>query len=144
MLTQIWSSCTGIIFLSFQVIFCFFVPLLTPKIKIWKKCKKIPERIILLHMCTINQYHMMYGSWDMKFNWRNSFVILGYFLPFTLLTPWKMKISKMKKKLGDIIILHKCTKNHDHLLYCSRDTVHVRCNCYFHIGLSDIFPSTFL
>ena len=40
MLTQIWSSCIDIIFLSFQVIFCFFVPLLTPKIKIWKKCKK--------------------------------------------------------------------------------------------------------
>ena len=24
-----------------------------------------------------------------------------------------------KKKPGDIMILHKCTKNHDHMLYCS-------------------------
>ena len=27
--------------------------------------------------------------------------------------------EKMKKTSGDIIILHKCTKNHDHMLYCS-------------------------
>ena len=27
-------------FLSFQAIFCSFTPLLTPKIKFWKKCKK--------------------------------------------------------------------------------------------------------
>ena len=32
---------------------------------------------------------------------------------------------------GDIIILHKCTKNHDHMLYCSWDMAHDRCNCYF-------------
>ena len=31
---------------------------------------------------------------------------------------------------GDII-LHNCTKNHDHMLYCSWDMVCVRCNCYF-------------
>ena len=33
--------------------------------------------------------------------------------------------------LGDIIILHKCTKNHDHMLHCSWDTAHDRCNFYF-------------
>ena len=27
--------------------------------------------------------------------------------------------QKMKKTSGDIIILHKCTKNYDHMLYCS-------------------------
>ena len=32
---------------------------------------------------------------------------------------------------GDIIILQKCTKNHDHMLYCSCDMAHDRCNCYF-------------
>ena len=98
-------------------------------------------------MCTINQDHTMYGSWDMKFNRQNFFVILGKFLPFypaPSLTPWKMKISKMKKKPWRYHHLHKCTKNHDHLLYCSRDMAHVGCNCYFHFGLSDIFPSTFL
>ena len=32
---------------------------------------------------------------------------------------------------GDIIILHKCTKNHDHTLYCSWDRARDGCNCYF-------------
>ena len=67
---------------------CHFRPfftlaeLLTPKIKIWKKCKKNPGYIILLHICIINQDNMMYGSWDMKYNRHNFFVILGHFLPF--------------------------------------------------------------
>ena len=121
--------------LSVQAIFCFFTPLLASETKIWKKCKKTPGHLILLHMCTINQDHMMYVYWDMKFNRQNFFVILGNFLPFYPLTPWKMKISKMKKNPGDIIIWHKCTKNHDHLLYCSRDIAHDGCNCYFHFGL---------
>ena len=37
---------------------------------------------------------------------------------------------KMKKKPGDII-LHMCTKNHDHVLFCSWDMACDRCNCYF-------------
>ena len=37
----------------------------------------------------------------------------------------------MKKTPGDIIILHKCTKNHYHMLYCSWDVVYDRCNCHF-------------
>ena len=62
-----------------------------------------------------NQDHMMYGSWDMMCNRPNIFVILGNFLPYYPLTVRKMKISKMKKSPGDIIILHKWTKNHLHL-----------------------------
>ena len=38
---------------------------------------------------------------------------------------------KNKKQPGDIIILHKCTKNHDHVLYCSWDMAHNGHNCYF-------------
>ena len=37
----------------------------------------------------------------------------------------------MKKTSGDVIILQKCTENHDHMLYCSWDIVHDRHNCYF-------------
>ena len=33
-------------------------------------------------------------------------------------------MKKEKKNPGDIIILLKCTKNHDHMLYCSWDMVH--------------------
>ena len=101
-------------FLSFQAIFCSFALLLNPKIEIQKKCKKPLGDIILLHMCTINQDHMMYGSWDMKCNRQNFFVILAIFLPFTPPPPKSPKNEniKNKKNPGDIIILHKCTKNH--------------------------------
>ena len=37
--------------------------------------------------------------------------------------------EKMKTPPGDII-LHKCTENHDHMLYCSLDMAHNGCN-YF-------------
>ena len=98
---------TDIIFCHFRqffaiLSFCCFVPLLTPKIKIWKKCKKTPGDIILLHMCSINQDHMhpwymMYGSWDMKFNIQNYFVILGIFLSFYPLNSPKNKNIKNEK-----------------------------------------------
>ena len=57
---------------------------------------------------------------------------MGHFLPFY--SPNSLKnqnFEKMKKTPGDIIILHKCTKNHDHMLYCSWDMARNRCNCYF-------------
>ena len=38
---------------------------------------------------------------------------------FCLFTAQKMKISKNEKTPGDIAILHKCTKTHDYMLYCS-------------------------
>ena len=62
--------------------------------------KNTPGHIILLHMCAINQDHMMFGSWDMKFNKQNFFVILCiFFFPFYSPNTLKMKISKMKKTL---------------------------------------------
>ena len=54
------------------------------------------------------------------------------FCPFTLLTAQKITIrKKMKKRPGDIIISHKCTKNHNHMLNCSWDMMRDRCDCYF-------------
>ena len=51
---------------------------------------------------------------------------------FALLQP---KISKFwknfKKTPGDITILQKCTKNQDHMLYCSWDMARDGCKCYF-------------
>ena len=140
-------------------------------------------------MCTINQNHMMYGSWDIEHNRYNfshfkwlfallhpnnpenqsfekmkkkkhleilsfytsapKIMIICYTVPeiwymadcyfsswvtfyhFTPLTAWKIKIKKKKKQSsGDTIILHKCTKNHDHILCCSWDMAHDKCN-YF-------------
>ena len=33
--------------------------------------------------------------------------------------PKNQNFEKMEKTPRDIIILHKCTKNHDHILHCS-------------------------
>ena len=43
---------------------------------------KKPRDVIVLHMCTINEDHMMYGSRDIKTRRAEFFVILGHFLPF--------------------------------------------------------------
>ena len=63
------------------------------------------------------------------------FSFWAIFYPSPPLTTRTRKISKKKKKMkkapGDIIILHKCTKNHDHVLCCSWDMVCDGCNCYF-------------
>ena len=64
-------------------------------------------------------------------------IFLGYFLPFALFfalttCPKSENFKKMKKNTtGDIIILHKCTKDHDHMVYCFWNTARDRCNCYF-------------
>ena len=62
---------------------------------------------------------------------------MGHFLPFypppPHLTAQEMKIPKKKKRKKPTcrcFHLHKRTKNHDHILYCSWDMAHDGCN-YF-------------
>ena len=95
--------------------------------------KKNPGDIIILHKYTKNCDHMLYCSWDMMRDRCNCyFTFRAIFCPFNPVTCPKNKIlKKSKRKPGDIIILDKCTKNHDYMLYCFWDTVHDRCNCYF-------------
>ena len=87
---------------------------------------------------------MVYGSWDMKHDWQNFFCHFGAFLPFYPPNNLKSQnFEKLKKISGDIIILHKCTKNHYHRLYCSLDMASNIFNCYF--SFWTIFcPFTFL
>ena len=48
------------------------------------------------------------------------FVILGHFLLFQAPNnPENQKFEKLKQLLGDIIILHTCTINDDHMMYGS-------------------------
>ena len=91
-------------FLSFWVIFCPFntpPPHLPPlQNQHFSKIKKTPEDIIILQMCTINDSHMMYGSWNIGCNGQNFFVISDRFLPFYFpnnLTTRKIKILKNEK-----------------------------------------------
>ena len=99
--------------------------------KVLKKWKKTTGDIIILLMCTINDNHIMYGSWDMKRN-RHNFCHLGLFLAFSLPKNLEnLNFEKMKKTPGDIIILHKYIKDHDHMLYHSWDMALDRYNFYF-------------
>ena len=63
--------------------------------------------MFILHMCTINEIHMMYGSWDMECDRQN--VIWVHFLALLpQLATCKINILKniLRKAPGDIIILH--------------------------------------
>ena len=62
------------------------------KSKILKKLKKKrPRDIIMLHLCIINDNHIMYGSWDKKCN-RQFFFHFGLLFTFCSFTAQKMKI----------------------------------------------------
>ena len=48
--------------------------------------------------------------------------ILSFWAIFALLPPNNLEnqnYEKMKKESGDVIILHMCTKNHDHMMHSS-------------------------
>ena len=64
-----------------------------------------------------------YGTRRMQF----LFFILGYFLPFYSLNSQENEnLKKLKKTPGNIITLHKCTKNHDHaILFLRYGTWHM-------------------
>ena len=47
------------------------------------------------------------------------FPFWAIFCPFTPNSPKNQNKKKKKKTLGDIIILHMCTKNYDHMMYSS-------------------------
>ena len=75
-------------------------------------------------------------TWDMT----DEIVIFHFGLFFALLPPSPPPRPNSQKNEGfkkifktpqDIIILHRCTKTHDHILYCSWDIVRDGCNCYF-------------
>ena len=132
MIYRSWNiTCDRQKFSTFWAIFCPFSPLATWKIKI-STLKKIPGDIIILRICTINDNHMMYGSWDMERDRHNFFVILDHFLHFyPPNNPKNQNFEKLIKTPGDIIILHKCTKNHYDMLYYSLDMACNGFSCYF-------------
>ena len=82
---------------------------------------------IILHQCSENRDHMIYCSWDMAREGCSLFFILGYFLLFYLPPPPPNSPKKQNSqniiKPGDIIILHICTENYDHVMYSSWDMV---------------------
>ena len=112
MIPEIWST-TDRIFFSFWTIFCPFTPPTpsdNPENQNFEKMKIAPGDIIILHNSTINDNHMIYGSWDMMCTRQNFFVILGHFFPFyPPLQPEKWKIQKNEK---NAMIYHHFTQLH--------------------------------
>ena len=60
---------------------------------------------------------MIYSSWSIECD-RLILVIMGHFLPFhlPLKNPKNQNFEKMKTTSWDVIILHMCTKNHNHMM----------------------------
>ena len=95
----------------------------------------MPEDIIILHMCTINDDRMMHGYmctinddhiYMVPEIWNRTNRIFShfgpFFCPFTQLTTKKINIlKKMKKSPIDLIILNMCIINFDYMMYGSWD-----------------------
>ena len=64
-----------------------------------------------------------YDVWFLRYKVRQAefFGILGHFLPFQLPDNPEIKILKLKKTSGNIIILHICTINDNDMMYSSWD-----------------------
>ena len=65
-----------------------------------------PLSFTILHRCTINDNHMMHGSWDKKCDRQNVLSFWTIFCPFTSLTTKKIKILKKWKKHREILSLY--------------------------------------
>ena len=76
---------SGQSFLSFRVIFCLLTNLTTQKNQNFEKRNKKPGYIIILHLCTTNDNHMMYGSCDIE----QDIIFCHFGLFFALLPPNK-------------------------------------------------------
>ena len=87
--------------------------------------------VIILQVCTKNHDHVMYASWDMEHERQIFLSFWTIFFPITTLTLRKSKSWKNEKKPpGDIIVLHLCTTNGNHMTYGSWDTERDRQNCF--------------
>ena len=110
-----------------------FAPLTTQKIKNFEKMRKTAQEDYNFTQVYHKWQWYDYGSWDMKDDKKNYFVILDHFLPFYPPKNLKSKsFKKLKKKNTElIIILQKCSISHYHMLYSSWDMVCDRSNFYF-------------
>ena len=89
----------------------------------FENMKRAPGDVIILHMCTKSDIHIMYGSRDMEHDRQN---FLSFWTIFCSLpqptppppspprNPENQNFEGMKKTSGDII-LHMCIINNDHM-----------------------------
>ena len=119
------------VILHYFLPFYFPLPLTTRKTKIlkkWKKHLEIRDKIIL-HMHTKRIIWCMVP--EIWCTTDGTFCHFGALFAFLPNKPQNQNFEKMKKNPGNIINLHKCTKNHDLMLNCSWDMACNGCNFYF-------------
>ena len=97
---EMWST-TDKVFCHFGPFFALF--LLRPsnsENQNFEKLKKTPGDIIILHMYTIIDNHVMYGSWNMECDGHFVLSFWTIFCPFnpSPLTTQKLKIKKKNEK----------------------------------------------
>ena len=123
-----WDTEWDTIFLPFWTIFCPFTsPLMILHIKIMKK-KCLDILSFYTYMFTINEDHMIYGSGNIRCDRQKFSTFWAISCPFSPLKTGKIKILTLKKTPGDIIILHICTTNDNHMMHSSWDIEHDRHN----------------
>ena len=122
-------------FLLFWAIFILLTLLTTQKIKIlkkWKKTKqKTPGDIIILHLGTTNDNHMMYGYWDTERDRQN-------FFSFWINLPpnyQEIKILKKWKKRLEIWSFYMRVPKIMIICYAVPEIWHVTDIIIFHFGL---------
>ena len=109
-----------IFFGHFGPFFALLPPLKTWKIKIFKKWKKDLE--ILSFYKSVPKIMIICFTVPEIWHVTDVIVVFHVGLFFVLLPPISPKnenFKEMKKVPRDIIISHKCAKNHDHIVYCS-------------------------
>ena len=86
------------------------------------------------YFALLYQKYWWYGLQFLRYRvWQTEISNYGSFLPSPPPPPLlknlkNLNFEKMKTISGDIIILHMCTKNHNHMRYSSWDTVWHRHN----------------
>ena len=84
------TKCDRQNFLSIWTIFCPFSTVTAWKITILKNWKKRHDKLIILHICTINDNHIMYDSWATKCDRQKSLLFWTIFCPFKI---WEKRLE---------------------------------------------------
>ena len=103
------------------------------KSKFWKSAKNCWR---YHHFAHVHQKSWSYDAKLLRYGVRQTRFFLSFwaiFCPSTpsLMTRKNQNFARMKNALGDIIILHMCTINHNHIMYASWDKECNRCFCHY-------------
>ena len=106
---------------QFFVISGHFLPFDPPKNPKNQNFEKIKKNAMWYYHFTLVYHRWRSYVWFPR-HWARQTVFLDYFLPFyPPNNPENLNFEKLKKSSGDIVILHKCTINDNHMMYGSWD-----------------------